>query len=267
MGGFESETREWVRKAQKRVSELSTLPPEERDRSVHAFAASAAEYAALCTLLSGEFVEAVDWFATAAEQYELDALKRPEEDVSVSVLHTSPHPFQRGLYCALVGGDSMLGEEIATDILGFDRTFSYAVEHTGEKVTVEAEPDRYHHMRVMAGGVLDEPRVVNESAAALHGELDQINELSGRQKRYGFEADILGAILSDDASQVMEKLTDVLELHRAGIQDPSELTADEAVCLEATGLVILARQYGLEVTVDSEFVPSEYVSFVLDRRL
>lgn len=185
--------------------------------------------------------EACQWFETAADQYKISAIKRPDWSESSSELKNIPADLTKALQMAIISGNQSLVADIARATLAVDRAYPYEVEHTGEKVTVEIDADRYHHVRALASLALGDDTRAEEHLDALRAALDDIAEPGDRQARFA---------------------ADVLSHHKADMQGAVPEIDTEAICVGATAFGCLARQRGLPVTLDSEFIPTALVDAV-----
>lgn len=265
MTSLTEEVRGKVRKRKDRIrrekEERSWEERPERAPAAHTGVALDARAVALYSVLLGEFEQASEWLGSAAEHYHASGASRLEVNVDLlSTLRNAPHQLVTGLYMAVLAGDESVIREIADTILEMDREHSYQL-HDGSFTTVDLDADDYHHARCLAAIAIDD----RERAA---DRLERLQEAIGDQpegasaEHFARNAAVVDGILDPDPDRITSAIREELAHHERELPGDPEISED-LICVEATAMLVLARRAGLAVEVDSEFVPTDYVEWLL----
>lgn len=179
-------------------------------------------------------------FADAARHYLQSAVEsRPyRHEPPTDKWRNEPIRLVRGLYCALVADDPELREECASEAVALDDEY------------LEENPAQLFYRAKAVGAVaLDDDRqgkFVSEFETAVDPDFVPEDLAIARACR---------GILDGDGAEVAAGVEDLLDHHRDRIEGEPD-TKSEVVSLPATALVLLARDRGLDVWVDSGFVPA-----------
>ncbi len=220
------------------VLEAGDYPPE-NGHSVHYSVGGRYYSVGAFHLALGELAAAREAFADAARHYLQSAVEsRPyRHEPPTDKWRNEPIRLVRGLYCALVADDPDLREECAREAVALDDEY------------LEENPAQLFYRAKAVGAVaLDDDRqgeFVSEFETAVDPDFVPEDLAIARACR---------GILDGDGAEVVAGVEDLLDHHRDRIDGEPD-TKSEVVSLPATALVLLARDRGLDVWVDSGFVP------------
>lgn len=186
--------------------------------------------------------EARRWFAKAARFY----LKRVE--LGESGRANVPGVLMEAMRTALLSGDDAVLSDVVAMIDGITSEF------------LEDFPDRaasYQYIKLLAAIAEEETEVAKTRAKRFRNASDTL----GREHRnlWLTRASFLTAVVEDDADEASFRLGELTEMHADSLGSNSGLP-DEIMDVEVAALARLARRCGLEVDVDSEFVPESLVT-------
>lgn len=225
--------------------------------------ASAATHAGLYTVLLGRLAEAIEWFEMAADHHRRRAHRTIERADSASDLRSVPAPMGAALRMAILSGAHDLQRDVATDALEISRTYPYVVEHTGEEVTVEIDADRYHHLKTVAGLAVGDDQLTRIHLDGLVTALEANDALEAHQQRFAAVARVADGLLEADVGEIDAGLDELLAHHREHtVRGDIPEIDDEAICVEATALVILVRRRGQSPAFESGFIPGSLLDAV-----
>ena len=225
--------------------------------------ASAAAHAGLYKVLLDEPDEATQWFEIAADHHRRRAHRIIERAESGSDLRSVPTPLGAALRMATLSGNRDLQQDVAIDALEIDRKYPYVIEHTGEEVTVDIDADRYHHLNTVASLVAGDDSITRTHLAELHTVLDTCDTLAAHQQRFAAVGRVADGLLESDIDEIDAGLNELLAHHRQHmIRGDVPETDDEAICVEATALGILACHRGQSPAFESEFIPARLVDIL-----
>lgn len=206
---------------------------------------------AIGLLALGKTEEAIEWFRAVTPEWEDSGTgaftARYVEDDDKSAQGKQWRQYQRGLQTAILGQSE--NEEIA----------EMALENASREFIDDLESrelvPRIDLVRTLGGFLL-----TNEcNVTALR---DRVEETAGHHKEafnrayYLPQATAIEAIGERDAAAVAVAIEDLLEFHEEFvIGSPDANVVDEAVAFDACAYLALARQRGLDIAVDSEYVP------------
>lgn len=201
-------------------------------------------------LYSGDETETREWFAAVSPgwisnaqtkwEFELEGDKRPR-------IHRLPwRHFYHALQTSILSGNDAVIESSATTVW--------------EKATtpeLDDLPGQEHAHRAW---------IVRAFAALLLGRddvSDYLEEARARleddnyhQEYFGSQVDAIEGIFEQDEATTRAAIEDALAFHEASFTDNEDMHfVEEAVSADACAFVALARQRGLDVRVDSEYVP------------
>lgn len=185
----------------------------------------------------------------------VEAMREHRDVIRDQMWEDAPAGYTEAMWYVLISRDTDLCEDIAAETLELDD--SYLSEFG------ETDPDsavRYFNAKVLAAAILD-----HERFEELAGKLDRAIELSVpadvREQKYlnsDFEWLAYSAIYEREADPFVDNLDKFLQgrAHNTSLDtdDPDELVDDEV-----TALCLLANDKGINVTIDSPYVPAVLV--------
>jgi len=206
-------------------------------------------------LALGEIDEATEWFAAVSDEW-MDSAKSAFEAkyVDGDDEHAQGKQWkqlQRGLQTGI------LGRVDATDPA--ETALDYASrEFVDDLVSRELEP-RIDLVRALGRFLAAGERDVEKLRA-------RVEQTAGHHKEdfnrayYLPQAAAIEAIDAGDAAAVEDAVDALVDFHAEFVVGaPDTNVVDEAVALDACAYLALAKQYGLDVTVDSEYVPEALI--------
>ncbi|QIB74797.1 immunity 49 family protein [Halogeometricum borinquense] len=207
--------------------------------------------------LLGKQEEAKDAYASAAE-YKRDSVQAMEdhwEEIDQELWEDAPALYTQAMFLALISRDDELITEIASEALELDDFYLdlFASEY-------EDSPYRFYHMKVLAATILSDDRL-NELLDALKAEVEMMTPVSAKQ--FGetlneVRVTIYELLRQEDSGGVVSALEEYLNRHATvtplSTEDPDELIDNELIAL-----CLLANDRGIDVTVDSPYVPDVLV--------
>lgn len=252
----ESEAREWVEEkkinydaVRNRIDSAieseeppGTIVPKFHSVYINAFAA------ATYSLVLGDVETARKWFHRAADTIrdQRTFVVDHYDDVGWSRQKMVSNYGVKSLTCACLADDWACAEEIATST----RTESETVANLDHVRTVERLESQ-----VLATTVLDDGDV-NELADQLIETAEEMDEYftAVRPGQSGLLAGTATAIVDRDQDATVEGITAIVAAHEDHLDgEPSR--AAQVVSHLAVALLVLANHRGLDVHVDSEYVP------------
>lgn len=218
--------------------------PKEKRPSTNRMIGNNSRSIALYHFKLGECDEGRDEFQTAVNSYQTAIeLSRTRVDV---VDRSDPIRVRDLLHMALLTGDSDLVETAA------ELALNTPSEYTDEYSSL------YHYYYVMAlAGAITDTGSLKEYLQLLDTEIDAIDPAYVEDDIHVFYRTwwtTLEGIISREEQRVQAGITDLLAHHDDTA--PEETThPKELVCISATALLVLARWHGLEIHIDSEYIP------------
>lgn len=201
-------------------------------------------------LYLSEVGDASEWFAnvspgwiedaTAKWEFKLEGDKQPRID------RLPWRHLYRALQSAVLSGDEAVIESSAT-----------AVRERATAPELDDLPGQEHGHRAW---------IVRAFAALLLGRDDvpdyleearsRLDDDSYHQGYFGSQVDALEGIFEQDEVATREAIEDCLAFHAASFTDNEDMHfVEEVVSADACTFIVLARQRGLDIHVDSEYVP------------
>lgn len=195
-------------------------------------------------LVKGDFSASQRWFERATTYYIERVRKGQEfrEELAKSYWENEPLVFREAFYCAILSGSDTLQNEVAAEALAMDDAY------LTEFPTVIHD---FYFVRALAAIFLERDDA-REFVAQLLANLDHL-----RPKLHAYFsalATILAGITSDDADRATEGFEQLLEYHDDDIQGTPK-GPDKIVCLPAVALLVLARERGLDIEIEGEYIP------------
>lgn len=186
-----------------------------------------------CNTSIDEFTISVEWYCTALHElrYRRDSAWESETNNVLDLL-----------YSALLTGDDERHQNAAKMALDVPEEF------------VDRFPPtyRYYYLKALAASILD--------TGVQHEYLDSLEETLAdldSTKHTFFEAlwIALSGIEERDEDKFDTGVKQLLDWHHKQVDFENKTSANDLVCRQAATLMVLARQKGLDVHVDSEFIP------------
>ncbi|WP_255191830.1 immunity 49 family protein [Natronobeatus ordinarius] len=216
--------------------------PEENIPKVYLSAGSKGQKIGLYKLALGSCVEAVPDFQMSAEWYYKGARETRQRRESLSDDFEGGMRLLKYLYSAILSGDDALLEQ-ATEI-----AFETHESHYHQFSTVH----RYHLMNALAATVQetgDQQHHLDELEATLDDLPDD------HPQYFGALWQALTGVVDRDEQAFEDGIAQFLEWHDDNVDFENKTSADDLVCLPVLTLVVLARRDGMDVSVDSPYVP------------
>ncbi len=192
-------------------------------------------------VLLSEKEKSLEWFGKAADYY-LKCQEKAEElkdIVEKSWQENKPLRLVDALHMAVLSKNQDRSGEIANRILDIDENYLDEIDGT---------EDWYYYAKCTAAAVLDQEHLMEEHSRKLDGVADK----TGSREEY---LPLFVAGLSDSDRQRAENaIQGLLEDHRDRING-GRLSDDELISIEASVWYLLAEGRGLELSVDSKYIP------------
>ena len=222
--------------------------PSNRVHLVHGKLGQRLRTLGLYKLLLGNHDQAREHFKEATRR-RLERVRRARalgDEISASDHRNEAHVLRKALFTAALAADEDLLTETADETMAIDSGFVDRVESTRYD---------YYAAKAIASLVVDSDEV-RDHLDGLEASLDLLQ--SGPREYYRSMMETVAGIRREDAEQTATGLQGVLAVHEGDVQgDPD--TCGELVSVTATALFALAHQCGVDVEVESEFVPAEFV--------
>lgn len=250
----------WEGRVRQAKEEQLWIEKPERAPAAHQSIALSARSAALYCVLLDEFDRACNWFETASDHYLASGVARFEVNVdTLSDLTNAPYQFVSAVYMASLASDEVAFREIADAVLNADREHLYELQD-GSTTTYELDADEFYHARCLAALVIDDQ---DRTTRSLNQLRDAIR--ANRQSTAHYitrDATFAEGLLEKDPEIVTDAIEEGFLHHRRNLRGEPE-TDEELICVEATAMLLLAQRAGLDIDIESEFVPTEYVEWLL----
>lgn len=216
--------------------------PEENFPKVNLSIGNDYQQIALYKVALGDCKRAIPDFETATEWYYKGSQETRERRESLSDDFEGGVRLLKYLYSAILSGDDALLEQ-ATEI-----AFETHESHYHQFSTVH----RYHLMNALAATVQetgDQQHHLDE----LEATLDELPD--DHPEYFGALWHALTGIVDRDEQAFEDGIAQFLEWHDDNVDFENKTSADDLVCLPVLTLVVLARRDGMDVSVDSPYVP------------
>ena len=203
----------------------------------------------VCHAYDGDILAAQEQFSEAAQTYQQAASAAEELPPYATFYRRIPMTLTEALYAAALAGEVDTVTKVATAVDTLDPE-----EGAGEVAEeIVFKRDKYYLAHSLASAVLD------DANQATLEELEAINdEKPATEQEYGGGIlAIARGIDTDDGILIESGLRSLLEYHDR--QRHPDNVIDLVIAPEATALLIITRQQGYDVTIDSEFIPEELV--------
>lgn len=146
------------------------------------------------------------------------------------------------LYCALLADDGAVVSEAAKIALNTD------IDHYEGFSTLW----RYHYMNALAAIILD----TGTQAEQLANLEETLDDLDGSHAAFfGALWRALAGIEARDADQFTAGIDQLLDWHDGKVDFETKTDPKDLVCRQAAALLVVARRNGMDVHVDSEYIP------------
>lgn len=219
--------------------------------------ASAAEHAALYRTLLGEFENIEYWYRLAADHHLRRARFDPNNVDDPSTVRSLPDSLKSALMMAVLSGDQNFREAVAEEVADTEQAYPDIVTPAGNVETIAMDSARYQHLMLLAALVKNDTAAVQSHFEYLSDELSQTGEPDLREKEFAGVSTAAEGFLCEDDAHLADGLSKILDIHRQRIEAELHASDHQAICLEATVLLSLAYERGLEPTVDVEYIPTK----------
>jgi hypothetical protein len=216
--------------------------PEENIPKGHRMAGSKAKAVALYKMSLERCDDAVEDFLTAVKWYQDSITEYRERRDSPSDNFEGETTLLNYLYCAILSGNEGFQKEAA----------EIALDTESEHYSRFSTEHRYHFMNALASMMLD------NGDQQIH--LDKLDDAlaeppADHQRFFGALHTTLSGIVSDDSAQFQEGAEQFLDWHDDNVDFENKTSAEDLVCKQIAALWVLARRNGMDVTVDSPYLP------------
>lgn len=214
---------------------------------------------AIFSLITGTPDTVRQSFEQSAHGY-VDCVKMAQVELQPGKLATltgAPIKLAKAFYTGVLSGDDETLSRVAETAL--DLPFEVEVPYDEVDETITFDADKYHLALALAAVAADQPETATDHAEQLRAanvDNEGVNELHFRAS-----IEFVEGMVDRDADMVEQGIRSMIERHERQY-DPQNVS-DKIACLEATSFLVLARKRGLDVAVDSEFIPGDYVEWLL----
>jgi len=227
----------------KRIDSLNSgKVPEENFPKVHLSIGNDYQQIALFKMALGNCKAAIPEFETSAEWYYDGARETRERRDSLSEDFEGGTTLLKYFYSALLAGDEDLLTQ-ATEI-AFETEESHYHQFS--------ETHRYYLLNALAATVAetgDQQAYLDELEATLDDLPDDHDQYFGGLWR------ALSGIVTDDTKLFSEGVDQFLDWHDNNVNFENKTSPEDLVCKQVVALLVLARRNGMDVHVDSPYIP------------
>lgn len=253
----------------KRVATYKTDEKWEKvpDENVPFALGSAGETSQTCgvfALVFDSFEDATSYFGEAATYFAESARERMNNDIRADIemgtLIETPLAHTKAIYAALLSGDQELVRSAAEETLELNPQLQ--VPWGDSYDTVEFDANKYAYAMALAAVCLDH----EEKAAEYLDDLSVTDEdHEGLRDLYAGVSAALQGILSQDIERLREGLDGVIARHQRIVDegDESRPVSELVLSIEATALTVLARRRELSSDIESSYLPTEFVEWLM----
>jgi len=205
-------------------------------------------------LYLGEASEARRWFKRAAtHRFRAGQMRvKHKEVLERNAVLSATQIYGKAVQYALLSGSSECLEEIATGVLDLDESFRDVLDERGGSVL------SYDDAELLAAVSLGEDEIARnaiERIRSFESDPSYDGYYSGVPDGHtGPLVDASIGLFDGDAAAVTEAVEKMLDAHEAEV-DGEPRGSREIVDHAAAAMIVLARNRGLNVTVESEYVP------------
>lgn len=209
-----------------------------------------AQPVAIGLLALDDVAAASDWFDALTEEWIIDADNKYDakyrSDPRKSAQLGPWDAYINALYCAILGGSDV------------DQTAETVLERATEPFVDDLENRTLAHRidlaRALSSYLLDSG-MVEEHVTALEDSVRD-RDKPWAVDRYLPYARVLRGLDAGDASEVSAGIEGLLDFHRDHVASAGDADAvQQAVALDATAMLALARREGMAITVDHDAIP------------
>lgn len=256
----ESEMREWIAEKEEEyrddrevLESIDELSPNQQLRSYH-LAYLSSVIVATYRLQLGDESDSCHWFERAANhtrQRGLTAIAHKDDLERRDVISASKK-LTNGILCAILSDSDECIEETATAILELDDSFRDLLEEEGGSVLSYDESEL---LAAISQSRDDAARQAIDRIRSFASEPNFDEQHSGVPAGHsGPLADGCEGLLNGDGEVVTEAIKAMLNAHESNI-DGDPRGHSEIMDHTAAAVLVLARDRGLDVTVESEYTP------------
>ena len=188
-----------------------------------------------CDAAVSEFITATKWYRDSVRKF------RQRRD-SPSDNFEGGTTLLKFLYCAVFSREEDLAIEASK--LALETSI-----HHYRRFSTEW---RYYYMKALAASILG----TKEQEKYLNKMEQTLAHLDGTTKTF-FEAlwNSLSGLIDKDTERFCMGIKQILEWHDGKVDFENKTSAKDLVCQQAASLLVLAQQKGMEIRVDSEYIP------------
>lgn len=260
MREFDDEQRERIRSLKERYEERIEKREGRLQRGevideklpfVHSGFASHNHKIGISSVGLGDIETAREHFSLASREYRTSVREARKREGDLHTFRNIPMTLVNGVYSAALAGNGELARTLSGEILELPPEMRPPHEFVDESVTFH--PDKYYLARCLAGAVLDRVDQADlEELEAINEDKPPVDALYGQAI-----LDFARGLDEDEPALVERGVESMLEHHDRELDE--ENVVDVLMCPQATALLVLARQRGYDVEIDSEFVPEDLV--------
>ncbi|MHC3381906.1 Imm49 family immunity protein [Haloarcula sp. H-GB5] len=203
-----------------------------------------------CELLLGNVTEAREWAArlALANRSFIHQIETRTDEISKSTLGTGGSRAMWGIFGAVLAGDERLIATLAAQM------------HSFEFIDRYTDPEEFYWCGSFLAALLaDEPA----DAKHARNEFEQVLDDPGDHWRGTRDVQI--GLIERDSDRVTNGIERILKHHREHVEDMPRWR--ELLSLSASVYVLVARDYGLEIDIESEYLPDAIREYSLDERI
>ncbi|AJF27940.1 hypothetical protein SG26_19435 (plasmid) [Haloarcula sp. CBA1115] len=209
-----------------------------------------AEEIVACELLLGNVAEAREWAArlALANRSFIHLIETRTDEIPKSTLGTGGVRAMWGIFGAVLSGD----ERLITTLAAQMHSFEFIDRHT--------DPEHYYWIGSFLAALLaDEPADAKRAHDKFEEALDNPGEyLSGTRA-------VQIGLIEHDSDRVANGIEQMLNYHGEHVEDFPRWR--ELLPLSAAVYYLVARDYGLEIDIESEYLPDAVGQYSIDERI